>query len=356
MAIRTSEPGIYIPDRGINDINVLTNADLEGLVDTSNEWIIERTGMNEGRIEHSLSVEEMGARAVLDLKRRTGFNPDEIEEVRFATNKHTREFRNAAAYAAIAAGIKNAALQDQGAGCTGLIYTFYDARNSLLASKKRKIIIIGAEKLSGITDYSDRNTCILFGDAACAYLMEKDDSNEEGIINIVTGGQPDIGDVEWPRGFLTLTDPKEGLKIRPNPEYVAGNLNAPKFETYLSVQQYLDMFGKEIFKYATREMAHSVHEVLDGTPYELADVDVIIPHGANARITNNSKGRLEEKGFRGVVYTNMSRHRNTSTASIGIAEEEARRTGIIKPGMLVVEVGFGAGLTRGAKLERVSKR
>lgn len=353
--IRMSEPGVYVPDRGENDANVITNRDLEQLVETSNDWIIERTGMSEGRIEHHLATHEMGYRAVLDLQKRTGFNPEEIDEIRFATNKHHlgKEFRNAAGYVAGEMGIKNAALQDHAAGCSGLVYTFYDARNSLLCSKKRKIVVVGAERLTDITNYGDRNTCVLFGDAACAYLLEKIDGEEEGIINIVTGGQPDMGNLEWPGGFLTLTDPIEGLKIRVSPAFLE-DPTKPKFETYPAVQPYMVMFGKEIFKYATREMTHSVHEVLEGTPYGLPDIDVIIPHGANARITDNSRNRLEDKGFKGIVYTNMDRFRNTSTASVGIAEEEARRKGIIKPGMLVVQVAFGAGLTRAASLERAS--
>lgn len=351
--ISLSEPGIYVPSD--DPINVITNKDLERMVETSDEWITNMTGMKERRISHNKGVKEMGVEAAKNLLKKTNTNPEEIDEIIFATNRHNleQEFPCHAGYVAKEIGAKDGIpLSDIGAGCTGLIYAIRQAYNNLLAEDKKIIHALGVERLTDMTDYSDRNTCILFGDGGCdSELRKKERKNkEEGIIKIVLGGEPDRGDAEWPNGFLALQY-KKGKKLRPLNKFDP-NYSEKKFELYEKEQNYLIMNGKKVFKYATRVMIDAVHEVLKGTNYSINDIDVIIPHGANYRITNASEEGLRKKGFNGDLFTNLNKYGNTSTASIGLAHAEAIEKGIIKPGSLYLLVGFGAGFTWGAALVR----
>ncbi len=207
----------------------------------------------------------------------------------------------------------------------------------------KRVLIIGGERLTDVTDYSDRTTCFLFGDGAGAYLLERWDS-EEGIIKNVAGGEPDFGDgKEFDLGFLSQKH-KKGLKLT---QGLYGNLITVPAE-----QNFLTMKGKPIYQYAVRVMKKAVNEVLEGTNYTLKDVDVIVPHGANLRIIESAEKRLRQQGFNGIVYHNLERYGNTSTASVPIAAAEAFDKGIIKRGDLVVNVAFGAGFTWGANLYR----
>lgn len=361
--ISVSEPGVYVPSAQ-DSRNVLTNSDLENMIqiDTSDDWITPRTGIKERRIEHYKDVREMGLEAANDLLfNKLGLNSEqlqEIDEILFATNSHAHglEFRNHAGYVGGKLGIEDVALSDKGAGCTGLIAVMREAYNTLKVEKdKKKILVIGAEHLTSITDYFDRNTCILFGDAACAYLISRNQGDEEGIIKNVFGGKPDIGGEGWSEGYLTLS-PKKGLRIRPL-DYPGDEskfkFHTPKFKFEEREQNYLIMEGNKIFNYAVKvAMRRAIHSVLEGTPYTIADVDVIVPHGANRRITHADEEALRKKGFKGIIYTNLETHGNTSAASVGLAEEEARREKIIKRGQLILSVAFGAGLTWGANLRR----
>ena len=171
-------------------------------------------------------------------------------------------------------------------------------------------------------------------------------NNDYQIINNFLGGEPDVGDEDWPSGFLSLKR-KTGVKLRsPVGDY--------KFSTEEVDQNYLIMNGQPVFKFASRVMRHAVHEVLEGTGYSLEDVDVIIPHGANMRIINSADHGLRKKGFGGKIYTNLERFGNTSTGSIPLAANEAYEMGLIKRGSLVVNVAFGAGFTYGANLYRAT--
>jgi len=337
-----SKPEVYIPE------TVITNQDLENLVDTSDEWIVERTGIRERRISLDKGVKEMGAiaaRKVLDANIVVG---EEIDEVTFAINWHdsNQEFPCHAGHVAKENNIESAAIFDVGAGCTGLVYALTLAHNRMVADHRlNKILVVGGERLTDMTDYSDRNTCVLFGDAVGAYLLERSES-EEGIINNFLGGEPDVGDKDWPSGFLSLKR-KAGLKLRAS----EGDY---KFFPEEADQNYLIMNGKPVFKFASRVMRHAVHEVLEGTKYSLEDVDVIVPHGANMRIIDSADKGLRNKGFKGRIYTNLERFGNTSTGSIPLAANEAYENGLIKRGSLVVNVAFGAGFTYGANLYRAS--
>lgn len=340
MGIILLGPGVYTPD------TVLSNSDLEKIVNTSDEWIRNMTGISERRISLDKNTKEMGALAAQDLLQR-GELTQPIDEVIFATNRHSneQEFPVHAGYVATKLGIKKAIIHDKSAGCTGLVDAIQEAYNSINNPNRRvnQVLVVGSERLTDMTDYSDRNTCVLFGDGAGAYLVRRDDT-QEGIINTVLDGEPDTGDEKWLDGYLAL-ERKEGKKL------VWSNTSG-KFKTYRHTQNYLIMNGKEVYKFATRVMREAVHDVLQGTKYSLEDVDMIIPHGANIRIIDAANKGLLEKGFKGQIYTNLDRYGNTSTASIPIAAEEAIRLGIMKDGMLVINVAFGAGFTYGANLYR----
>jgi 3-oxoacyl-[acyl-carrier-protein] synthase III len=338
MGIILSKPEIYVPE------TIITNHDLEKLVDTSDEWIVERTGIKERRISFDLGVREMGAIASERVLAANDVYGYEISEVIFATNWHdgNKEFPCHAGFVAEKNHIASAAISDVGGGCTGLVYALRQAYNNMLAEPKlNKVLVVGGERLTDMTDYSDRDTCVLFGDAVGAYILERSES-EEGIINNFVGGEPDVGDANWPSGFLSLEE-KIGIKLRDS-----------KFSTEEVDQNYLIMNGQPVFKFASRVMRHAVHEVLEGTDYSLEDVDVIIPHGANMRIIDSADKGLRKKGFKGRIYTNLERFGNTSTASIPLAANEAYKKEVIKRGSLVVNVAFGAGFTFGANLYRAT--
>lgn len=335
MGVALLGPGVYIPP------DVLTNADLETLVDTSDEWIFQRTGIRERRISFQEGVKSMGALAAKDLLSKTGVNPKDVDEIIFATNRHDKEMTSPvhAGHVAHAIGARQIPIHDSMAGCTGLVYAIREAHNNIVANDVDTVLVVGVELLSAGVDYSDRDTCILFGDGAGAYLVQRYDG--VGIIKNVVGGEPDLGGEGWPNGYLT-TERKKGLTIFAR--------QGDKLQTTEMVRNYLVMNGKQIFKFATRVMKQAVSDVLEDTGYTLEEVDVIIPHGANIRITDAAQKGLRKMGFKGVVYTNLERFGNTSTASIPLAAAEAKERGIIEEGKLVINVAFGAGFTYGANL------
>ena len=348
MSIVLFKPEVYFPDTVIN------NSDLEKLVDTSDEWILQRTGIKERRISLDLDVKDMGVKAAEKLLDREELFGSEIDGVCFATNWHdqNKEFPCHAGYVADKIGSEETTSFDLGAGCTGLVYALNLVYGHMLTNPDlKRFLVVGGERLTDMTDYSDRNTCVLFGDAVGAYLLERFE-REEGMINNFLCGEPDVGDSEWKNGYLSL-ERKMGSKLMLLDGKQGDLFDANrKFGVRRVEQNYLVMNGKPVFKFATRVMRHAVHEVLKGTGYSLEDVDVIIPHGANKRIIDVADNGLRKKGFKGTIYTNLEKFGNTSTGSVPLAANEAHEKGLIKGGSLVVNVAFGAGFTYGANLYR----
>jgi len=339
MGITLSRPGIYVPE------NVLTNQFFESIIDTTDEWITKRSGIKERRISLDKGIREMGSIAAKRCLEKELITDQTIDDVIFATNLHDqgKEFPSHAGYVANQIDNPDATAYDLSAGCSGLVYAIRQAYNNMVAEPDlKRTLVIGGERLTDMTDYSDRTNCFLFGDGAGAYLLDRFDE-EEGIINNVSGGKSDLGSVEFPYGDLALEN-KIGLKLVCDG---SGDYNK-KF----SKQNYLVMNGKKVFEFAVPIMEHGVRKVLEGTDYGLGDVDAIIPHGANIRIINPAKNRLERDGFNGEIFTNLEKYGNTSTASVPIAAEEAFNKGIIGKGSLVVNVAFGAGFTWAANLYR----
>lgn len=338
MGITLSRPGIYIPS------NIITNSFFEKIIETTDEWITKRSGIKERRISLNSEIKEMGAIAAKRVLDQELITDQKINEVIFATNLHddSKEFPSHASYVASQINNPNASAYDLAAGCSGLVYAIRQAYNNMKMDKNlEKTLVVGGERLTDMTDYSDRTTCFLFGDGAGAYLLER--SDEEGIINNITGGNSDDGSEKFPFGELSLEN-KIGIKLISD--------NNGGYNKKSSKQNYLVMNGKKVFEFAVPVMAHAVKKVLENTTYNLEDIDAIIPHGANIRIINSAEKRLERDGFKGNIYTNLEKYGNTSTASIPIATTEAFDKGIIKKGSLIVNVAFGAGFTWGANLYR----
>ncbi len=358
MGVVLSRPGVYLPP------TVLTNKDLVELVDEktnkrvldTTEADIERlTGIRERRISLDKDVVSMGIEAAKDLEDILGRKVDP-EQVIFATNDHRRgefplnndgEFPNYAGGVSTALGrTKGVTLMDLLAGCTGLVYAIDLAHSVIKSGKKDRVVVAGAERLSGFTDYSDRNTCPLFGDAAGVHLLERRDDCE-GIVSTFSSGIPDT------QGYLK-SERKLGKKLRQRED--------GRFIAYDAVDEYVVMNGRRVFMFATRAIVEAAEEVLRVSPYNFSDVRVIVPHGANIRIIDppkedgkerfSPKEEFIKRGFKGVLYTNMCVTGNTSTASTAVSTARAIEEGIIKDGDLVMTVSFGAGLTCGAILYR----
>lgn len=339
MGIVLRGPGVYVPSQILSNADLVELVDEKGsrVIDTNNEWIVSMTGIRERRISLDEDVRTLGIKGAEDLKQRLGGSLGGVDEVRFATNRHRDgEFPNYASSVTSALGIEEAVMHDGLAGCTGLVYSIRDAYNAIFVGDISSSLVGGVERLTDFTDFSDRSTCCLFGDGAGWYKLERV-KGEEGIVANVLGGSPDR------EGHLTITK-RPGKKLR---------FKNGKFIAFDEVDDYIVMNGREVFRFAKRNMTRAIEDVLKRSgKYSLSDVDAIIPHGANIRIIEYAEQELRKQGFRGVIYTNLDRFGNTSTASIPLAHREAKDRGIVKPGDLVVAVSFGAGLTYGATLFR----
>ena len=299
--------GSYVPER------VLTNGDLEKMVETNDEWIVTRTGIRERRIaaegESTTDLAERAARAALEA---SGVAPEEVDLVIVATITGDRPFPSTACRLQERLGLPRAAAFDLQAACTGFIYALSAACQSVASGLCRHALVVGAERLSSITDYTDRNTCVLFGDGAGAVVL---------------------GPVEEGRGFRAFELGADGS---------GGDLLT------LNEKGFIAMNGREVFKFAVRIMGAAAEEALAKAGLTKADIDLLVPHQANVRIIDAALERLELPPEKCMV--NLDRYGNVSAASIPLALDEAVRCGRVKPGDCVVLVGFGGGLTWGASV------
>lgn len=312
--------GKYVPRR------VLTNEDLSRMVDTSDEWIRTRTGIRERRLaedgETTATMATKAAQAALEVAR---LSPTDLDLIIVATATPDHLFPATACLVQDALGADQAAAFDLSAGCSGFVYAVAVAAHMLEAGACRTALVIGAETLSRITDWSDRNTCVLFGDGAGAVVLEAA-QNEGGVLSTVLGADGSGA------GLLQL--PAGGSRLPASHRTVAEHLH------------YLRMEGREVFRFAVRTIPDATRQVLQRAGLTLDQVDLLIPHQANQRIIDAAARALGLPSEQ--VYTNVDRYGNTSAASIPIALCEAVEQGRIQPGDLVVCVGFGAGLTWGA--------
>jgi len=302
--------GRCLPDK------VLTNADLEKMVDTSDEWIRTRTGIEERRIaEKGVNTSDLGFEAAKKALEDAEISPEEIGLILVATVTPDQPFPSVACMLQEKLGAVNAAAMDISAACAGFMYGMITAKQFIESDSYKYVLVVGVEKLSKITDWQDRNTAVLFGDGAGAVVMGK-----------VTEG----------RGILSFELGADGTGGK-----------------HLYQEDYIVMNGREVFKFAVRQMGESSVNVLEKAGLSKEDVDFLIPHQANIRIMEASRQRLELPEEK--MSKTVDKYGNTSAASIPISLVEEVEAGKIKEDDLIVMVGFGGGLTWGAIAMRWGK-
>lgn len=307
--------GVHVPDR------VLSNDDLTKLVDTSDEWILERTGISERRIaaedEALTDICLPAARRALEM---AGVEPASIDLLVVATVTPDMAFPSSSALLADTLGMPDAAAYDLSAGCTGFVYAIAQAHAMLAAGLSKRALVVGGDVLSKILDWTDRSTIVLFGDGAGAVVMERVDAG--GFLGFELGA--DGG------GGANLWLPGSGSRKFEDPE------------------KHVKMNGREVFKFATRVMVSSAEAILGECDKTVEDVDVYVPHQANVRIIDHAARKLGFPQEKTVV--NVNRYGNTSSGSIPLALADAADDGRLEPGKLVLLTGMGAGLTWGSAL------
>lgn len=309
----------------------VTNKDLEKVIDTSDEWITTRTGIRERRLAVDETLTDLCETAARAAMADAGVTADMLDLIIVATLTADMPLPNASSMVQARLGAVNATCFDISAACTGFIYALNTARLYIQGGAAKTALVIGGEMLSKLLDWTDRTTCVLFGDGAGAAVVTA--SDEEGILGITTG-----------------SDGSKGMAL--NFRERAANhpfLNKmPMSREELEKSRYLYMAGPEIFKFALTKVPKSILEVLEKTGYEADGIDYYVLHQANFRILASVAKRLgvsEDK-----FYVNLDRCGNTSAASIPMALAEMNDRGLLKPGMKLVIAGFGGGLTWGAAL------
>jgi 3-oxoacyl-[acyl-carrier-protein] synthase-3 len=312
--------GSYVPEK------ILTNADLEKLVDTSDEWITTRTGIKE---RHMAAKDEftsdMAAKAAQKAMKMAGVTASQIDLIIVATITPDMPFPATACFVQQKIGAKRAAAFDLEAACSGFIYGLEIGQQFIMSRTHDTVLVIGAEKLSAITDWKDRNTCVLFGDGAGAAVLQNRE-NSHGLLTALMGA--DGG--------------KANLLFMP-----AGGSRCPATRESVDARQhFLHMNGKETFKNAVQAMCSAAQEVLRRCEVDITRIKCVIPHQANRRIIDAVGERLGATPEQ--MFINVNRYGNTSAASVAIALDEAVASGKIQRGDLILLVVFGAGLTWGA--------
>jgi 3-oxoacyl-[acyl-carrier-protein] synthase-3 len=321
--------GSVVPER------ILTNQDLEAMVDTSDAWIVERTGIKERRLAapgeatSDLAV-EAARRALADAR----LAPDDVDLIMVATATPDMLFPSTACLVQEALGIRRAAAFDLSAACSGFIYGLALAEGVIASGQSKTALVIGAETLSRITDYRDRSTCVLFGDGAGAAVVRRPKPGqppgpgqtrppETGLLSVFLGADGSAANI--------LSLPAGGSRLPASLETVTGGLH------------YIHMDGPEVFKFAVRAMVRAVRECLRAASLTLAEVDLLVPHQANARIVDTAVRLLRIPRHK--VFHTIESYGNMSSASIPVSLDAARRQGRLRPGDTVVLVAFGAGMT-----------
>jgi 3-oxoacyl-[acyl-carrier-protein] synthase-3 len=315
--------GCYVPSR------VVTNEELARMVDTSDEWIIERTGIRERRVaapEEALS--DLCLPAARDALEQAGVRAADVDLIIVATVTPDMSFPSTGAIIADVLGARDAAAYDLSAGCTGFMYALAQAHGMLSAGLSSCALVIGGDVLSRILNWHDRSTCVLFGDGAGAVVLEP--SQDEGFVGFELGADGS--------GGVHLNLPAGGSRLPATSDTVAAE------------QHFVSMNGREVFKFATRVLVSSAEKLLEECETSMDEVDVYVPHQANVRIIDHAARKLGVPEDRVVV--NVDRYGNTSSGSIPLALADAAADGRLREGKLVLMTGMGAGLTWGSALMR----
>jgi 3-oxoacyl-[acyl-carrier-protein] synthase-3 len=315
--------GMYVPKK------VLTNEDLEKMVDTSDEWIVTRTGIKKRRIvQPATPVSVLAIEAAKKALAEAKLKPEDVELIIVATVTGDMPLPSTACFVQSKIGAKKAACFDVNAACSGFIYALVCAKNFILSGMYKNALVIGAEVLSAVTDWTDRNTCVLFGDGAGACVLEPVESG--GIISSYLGADGDLANLLYLPG--------------------GGSRHPASKETIKEKMHYIKMSGTEVFKSAVRIMADAATHAVCSANLTCKDISLLIPHQANIRIINSVRERIglpEEK-----VFLNVAKYGNVSAASTIMALCEAAEEKKIKKGDIIVLVAFGAGFTWGSVVIR----
>ena len=315
--------------RGI-PATVFKNAEFASVgIETTDEWIVERTGIRQRYLARTESATDLAATAARSAMEKAKVQAGEVDLIVLGTASPDRLLPSAAVDLQAALGASRAAAFDVGAACSGFIYSAVVAEGLMATGAYETALVIGVEKLSAITDWKDRSTCVLFGDGAGAAVLKRS-KQHKGILSTYVRSDGTLGDL--------LCRPSGGAARPYGPEVLADR------------SQFITMNGREVFKHAVRSMSDAAARALDGAKLTGADIDLMIPHQANIRIIEATAKHANipmEK-----VYVNVDRFGNTSAASVPIALDEAIETGRIKEGSVVLLVAFGAGFTWGAMVVR----
>ena len=319
--------GCYLPEKK------LTNQDLEKMVDTSDAWITERTGIKTRHIaapDQATSdlAYEAAVRALADADTK----PEELDLIIVATESPDYKYPSTACLLQARLGAKNAAAFDLSAGCSGFVYGLGIGSQSIVSGLYKKILLVGAETLSRITDWTDRNTCVLFGDGAGAAVL---------------------GRVEEGYGVLSLDLGADGSGGSHLIQPAGGSRKPTTHETVDAHEHLIHMDGQDVFKFAARRMPYACRKVLQKAGMTIDDIALLVPHQANLRIIDNAIERL--KIDRDRVWINIDKHGNMSAACVPVCLAEAQEAGRLKKGDNVIMVAFGAGLTWAGALVKWAK-
>ena len=319
---RIISTGSYLPEK------VLTNFDLEKMVDTSDEWIIERTGIRERRIAgESQAASDLAYEASKVAMESGGLKADDIDLIIVATVTGDMPFPSTACMLQDKLGAKNAVGFDINAACSGFLYGLYIADSFIKSGMHKKVLVVGTEVLSKITDWNDRTTCVLFGDGAGVVILEPTEE-DRGIVSMHINSDGSMWELlHMPGG---------------------GSRNPASIDSVEKGLHYIKMKGNETFKVAVRVLEDLVIKTLDENKLELSQLSLLIPHQANLRIIQATADRLNLSMDK--IIINIDRYGNTSAASIPIALDEVARAGRIKDGEYILLEAFGGGLTWGSAL------
>jgi 3-oxoacyl-[acyl-carrier-protein] synthase-3 len=312
--------GSYVPER------ILTNADLETMVETSDEWITTRTGIKERRIAAADEfTSDLATKAAERAMTMAGVTADQIDLIIIATLTPDMPFPSTACLVQRKLRALRAAAFDMEAACSGFIYALEIGQQFILSRTYETVLVVGAEKLSSIVNWKDRNTCVLFGDGAGAAILQHRE-NSHGLLTAVMGADGNKAEL--------LSMPGGGSACPATPESVSAGMH------------YLRMDGKETFKNAVNAMVSAANEAMRRCDIDITKIKCVIPHQANQRIIDAVGDRLKTTPEQ--LFINLHKYGNTSAASVAIALDEAVKSGKIAHGDLILLVVFGAGLTWGA--------
>jgi 3-oxoacyl-[acyl-carrier-protein] synthase-3 len=324
---RISALGCYTPPR------LLTNFDLEKMVDTSNEWIMQRVGITERHIaEPEVATSDMAIEAARMALNSRGIEAGEVEAIIVCTVTPDMLFPSTACIVQDRLGAKGAWGFDLIAACCSFLYGINTAANMVRSGAHKRVLVIGSDTMSRIIDYTDRTTCILFGDGAGAFLIERGEDGEGGFIDF-------LGELDGSGG--------DALKMP-----AGGSRMPPSIETVQNRLHYVKQEGQQVFKFAVRKMYEICRDLLERNNIDISEISLYIPHQANRRIITGTAERLGIPCER--VMINIDRYGNTTSATIPLATRDAVEEGRLKKGDLVLFSGVGAGYTVGASLWRWS--